>query len=81
MKLYKRLLTLALRANFKTDNDDNEEGEEGYRDLEGVARSMAIRTAISTSKTAPMTINAISAMDILVRWLGGICLKVTSPHP
>lgn len=81
MKLYKRLLTLALRANFKTDNDDNEEGEEGYRNLEGVARSMAIRTAISTSKTAPMTINAISAMDILVCWLGDICSKVTSPHP
>lgn len=76
MKFYKRLLILVLRVNFKIDNDDNEEGEEGYRDFEGVVRSMVIRIVIFISKIVLMMINVIFVMDILVRWLGGICLKV-----
>lgn len=76
MKFYKRLLILVLRVNFKIDNDDNEEGEEGYRDFEGVIRSMVIRIVIFISKIVLMMINVIFVMDILVRWLGGICLKV-----
>lgn len=51
------------------------------RDLEGVARTTAIRAAVPTSMTAPMAINAISARDILLEWLRGICCIVTSPQP